>query len=68
MNKFRYCIIWEEEGSETVVYGPYETRDAAKRGLLSLKASIALVEDDDPNDFGHDFQLANYIEVKNNES
>ena len=63
MKRFKYCIIWEEAGSETVVYGPYDTWADAEQGLADIKKDIEIGEDEEPNDFGHNFEIANYIEV-----
>ena len=65
MNKLQFAILWEEQGSETVVYGPFETWDDAEIYKNNMLSEIGLdIEKDDPIDFGHNFQVINFVEVK----
>ena len=64
MTNFKYCVIWEEQGSETVVYGPYDTWDEADICITLIKADLDIGVDEDPEDYGHAFQVANFVEEK----
>ena len=61
----KYCIIWEEQGSETVIYGPFNNWQEAENYKAKMINDLEMDnEDDDPEDYGHSFSLANTIEVK----
>lgn len=63
MNSFKYCVIWEEVGSETVIYGPFDTWQEADSYKDKYIASLGIAEDEEPGDYGHNFEVANYVEV-----